>query len=88
MKKVTLDLNLVITDDRDVSVEIHYRCWISEKVCLYPMDVLTSIYEGESLSACKERHLKDYQKDYKRVEIGAVFVDMAAFKAKKKINNP
>lgn len=78
MKKLDLDIDIEITDDRQVDVTVNYRCWLSPTHALYPMDVLGSIYKGHSLSDFKKRHLKSYKKDYERVEVVDVFVDMDA----------
>jgi hypothetical protein len=77
MKKVSNDLQIVITDnDTEIDVCVHYKCYVNDLVAFSPMDVTGSIYKGYSLSDFKERHKKSYEKDYKRVEVVAVFVDL------------
>ena len=78
MKQVTNDFDLQIEDENnEIDVEVNYRCFINESVSLYPMTVYGAIYKGLSLQEFKDEHLKNYEKEYSKVEIIEVYVDLS-----------
>lgn len=70
--------NVELKVEGEVSVEINYRCWFSATKALYPMNVWTSVVKGKNLQQIIERQKKEYEKQYLKVEVVNVFVDMEA----------
>lgn len=75
LQKVALDFDYEVTDERDIDVQVNYRCFFAPGMALYPMEVTGSIYNGCKLSEFKKDGLDNYLKDYQRVEIVDVFID-------------
>ncbi|MCT4151318.1 hypothetical protein HZP59_08745 [Elizabethkingia anophelis] len=77
MKKVSNNFVAEVTEDNiEIDVEVHYRCFINEFTALYPMEVSGTIYKGYSLEDFKNESKKNYEKDYMKVEIVDVFIDL------------
>ena len=68
MKKINKDHKFNITDpNKEIPVEIDYRCYISPNQALYPMTVGTSVHFETTLQKEIERHKKSYEKKYRKV---------------------
>jgi len=68
--------NYIVEDDREIDVEIDYRCFFTEKQAFAPMEVMTSIYKGHTLFDAIEEGKKSYEKDYLKVEVMEVRADI------------
>lgn len=65
-----------IVENEEIDIELVFRCFISETQSLFPMTVWSSIGCGETLDEKKEQHQLDYEKDYKKVVLEHIFVDL------------
>ena len=72
----TTNENYIVEDDREIDVEIDYRCFMDDTNALAPMTRWTSIYKGTDLHKAVEDGKKDYEKDYKKVEVMEVRIDI------------
>lgn len=77
MKKVEPNYDHQIDDeDLEIDVQVNYRCFFSENMAFYPMDRSGSIYKGQSLQDFINEGLESYSKDYQKVEVVDVFIDI------------
>lgn len=60
--------NITIENDAEISVELVFRCYVSERMAFYPMTVNTSIYSGFDLNSAIKDAKEEYEKDYYKVE--------------------
>ena len=73
----TFDLNHEIepTDSEEIDIEIDYKCHFGSKA-FSPMTIYTSIHEGTSLQKEIREGKARYEKDYEKVEVIEVRVDL------------
>lgn len=77
MKNVDLTFDCEVTDENlEIDVEVNYRCFFTDHYALYPMCVSGSIYKGRTLSQFKQEGYDRYCKDYQKVEIVDVLIDL------------
>ena len=75
--EVTNELKLEqIVENEEIDIELVFRCFISENQSLFPMTVWSSIGCGETLDEVKERHKIKYERNYKKVVLEHIFVDL------------
>ncbi len=75
--EVTNELKLEqIVENEEIAIELVFRCFISESQSIFPMTVWSSIGCGETLEEKKEYHQLEYEKDYKKVVLEHIFVDL------------
>lgn len=76
MKKIATHREIIIKDpDKEVTVEVSYRCFFTETKAFYPMTVLGSIHNHCSLQKFISDGLNNYKKDYLKVEVVKVEID-------------
>ena len=68
--------NYIVKDDKEIDVEIDYRCFFTETKSFAPMEVYTSIYKGHSLFDAIDQSKKMYERDYLRVEVIEARIDI------------
>ena len=66
----------VDNDDDEIDVEIDYRCFFAPNMALYPMTVMRSVYKGCSLQEAIQESKANYEKDYIKVEVVNVRIDI------------
>lgn len=77
MKKVDLNHEIEITDpNKEMDIEVDYRCFFAPNKAFAPMTLWTSIHEGTSLQKEIARGKESYEKDYEKVEVMEVRVDL------------
>jgi hypothetical protein len=75
--EVTNELKLEqLVENEQIDVELVFRCFISESQSIFPMTVWSSIGCGETLDEVKERHQLEYEKNYSKVVLEHIFVDL------------
>lgn len=75
MEKIDNDIQVKITDDKEVGVKLVFRCYISENTVLFPMTVEGSIWKGFTLKDFKKECKEDYEKQYKKVELVETYIE-------------
>ncbi len=76
MKTIKKDTEVIIKDlDKEVDVEVDYRCFITVSKAFAPMTVSGSINKKESLQDFIALSKKRYEKDYYKVEVMEVRID-------------
>jgi len=72
----TINENYTVEDDREIDVEIDYRCFMDEHNAMAPMTRWGSIHKGHDLESEVADGKKSYERDYKKVEIMEVRIDV------------
>ena len=67
MKQVPNDHEIIITDDKDLFVEVNYRCFFEPNKCFAPMCVSGSIYNGHTLQDLLNKEKKITKMKKKRM---------------------
>lgn len=68
--------NYTIEDDREIDVEIDYRCFFSPTQAYAPMTLYSSIYKGNDLENQVADGKTSYEKQYQKVEVMEVRIDI------------
>jgi hypothetical protein len=75
--EVTNELKLEqLVENEKIDIELVFRCFISESKSIFPITVWSSIGCGETLDEVKERHQLEYEKNYSKVVLEHIFVDL------------
>ncbi len=77
MKTVNIDYDHIVdNEEEEIAIELDFRCYFATHLAFYPMEVTASIYSGLSLQSAIKECKESYEKDYLKVQIVNVRIDL------------